>query len=81
MTELRDMSKGITDLAKEVTANQTTWATFQKDPRAYAASWAKKNNTVISLDDTAVTKIKNTSYADAKAKLTSTDLNRTAGYW
>jgi len=81
LTELRDMSKGITDLAKEVTANKTTWATFQKDPKAYAASWAKKNNTVISLDDTAVTKIKNTSYADAKAKLASTDLISAARYW
>ena len=81
MAVFKDTSKGITDLAKEVTASETVWATFKKDPRTYAANWAKKNNTVITLDDTAVTKIKGTTYAEAVYKFPRVDLNSTSGLW
>lgn len=75
--QVGDMGKGITDLAKEVTANERAWKSFQMDPNAYA----KKYGYSVSLDATAVSKIKSTSYADAKAALDSPGLISTAGLW
>jgi hypothetical protein len=73
----QDTSKGITELAKEVTASESVWGTFQKDPNGYA----KKHGYAVVMDATAVSKIKSTSYEDAKAQLASTDLMSTAGLW
>ena len=74
---LNDSGKGITELAQDVTTNTTVWKSFQMDPNAYA----KKHGYAVSLDATAVSKIKSTSYADAKAALVSMDLHTSAGLW
>lgn len=68
--KLNAMDKGITDLAKAVTASETVWKSFQMDPNTYA----KKHGYGVSLSDSQVGKIKDTSYADAKVELTSLDL-------
>ena len=71
MVQLSDMSQsGITALATKVTASENEWNVFKKDPQGYAV----RNGFTVSLDKSAIDKIKSTSYADAKAKLTSLDL-------
>jgi hypothetical protein len=77
MVELRDMSKGIAQLAAYVTSSESLWTTFQKDPAGFAA----RNGYAVTLDQTAINKIRDTTYADAKAKLGVVDLNSTAGLW
>jgi histidine ammonia-lyase len=75
--QLNNMSKGITDLAKNVTTSETVWKSFQMDPITYA----KKNGYSVTLDATAVSKIRGTSYANAKTLLTSTDLSSSSSLW
>jgi hypothetical protein len=68
----------IVALAKEVTASDTTWAEFQKDPNAYA----KKHGYKLTFTASQVDKIRQTTRPEAIYILsTTTDLNSTSGLW
>jgi hypothetical protein len=66
-----------TVLAKEVTASDAAWAEFQANPRAYLT----KHNYKLTLTDSQVAKIKETTRAQATYILSTSDLSTASGLW